>query len=175
MADLVNKQSDNPEDEPRLDEATLGQKLASLDARSQGFQYSHTEMETITLEDGEEKGEEVEVPKGKPVMKDMSYHELEILQEYTKLPLVSKRYDQFEPYAATQEWVVVIGGETEGISGAAIKFTHAHLGERIFVPLRCEIDSLNVVSATSVILFEIQRQLERKLSQEQSKSRENMT
>ena len=54
-----------------------------------------------------------------------------------------------------QELVVVVGGETEGVSREAKMYTHSNLGERLFVPLKNEVDSLNVACAASVILFEI--------------------
>ena len=59
-----------------------------------------------------------------------------------------------------QELVLVIGGETHGVSERARKFAHEHLGERVHVPLANSMDSLNVVSAASVILFEIKRAVE---------------
>jgi tRNA G18 (ribose-2'-O)-methylase SpoU len=56
------------------------------------------------------------------------------------------------------ELVVVIGGETHGVSAAAYKFAHSNHGEKVFVPLRNNIESLNAASAASVIMFEIQKQ-----------------
>ena len=91
---------------------------------------------------------------------DLSYQDPEILEAYAELPLVSKNYYDFERFNEDQEILLVIGGETEGISPSAVKFCHHHLGERLCVPLRRKtVESLNVVSATSVILFEIQRKL----------------
>ncbi len=106
---------------------------------------------------------------------DLSYYDEDILAKYDALPLVSRYYDQvseweylaliiqmliifalqFVRHNSDQELVVVIGGETEGISAQAKKYAHTHLGERIYVPLDNDVDSLNVVSATSVILFEL--------------------
>ncbi len=91
--------------------------------------------------------------------RDCSFNEEELVQAYAALPLVSKEYSRFERYNSQQELVVVIGGETEGVSDCAKKFTHSHLGERIYIPLRNSMDSLNVVSATSVVLFELQKSL----------------
>lgn len=61
-----------------------------------------------------------------------------------------------------EEVVVVVGGEAEGLSACAKKLAHTHLGERVFVPLRNGVDSLNVASAASVILFHIAEALEDK-------------
>ena len=52
---------------------------------------------------------------------------------------------------------MVIGGETEGISERTKKYAHENGGERLFIPLENGVDSLNVASAASVILFEISR------------------
>ena len=52
---------------------------------------------------------------------------------------------------------MVIGGEAEGISDRAKKYAHENGGERLFIPLENGVDSLNVASAASVILFEISR------------------
>ena len=92
--------------------------------------------------------------------RDMSYHEGELLQEFCRLPLPCKPYTEFRRFAPGQELVLVIGGETHGVSERARKFAHEHLGERVHVPLANSMDSLNVVSAASVILFEIKRAVE---------------
>ena len=57
--------------------------------------------------------------------------------------------------------MVVIGGETSGVSAASKKFAHSHWAERIFVPLENGVDSLNVASAASVILFEMAKVIRR--------------
>ena len=81
----------------------------------------------------------------------LPYHRLELCQ---RNPRDSKD---------NQDLVVVVGGETHGVSSAAYKFAHNHLGEKIFVPLMNGIESLNAASAASVIMFEIQKKfLERK-------------
>ena len=97
-----------------------------------------------------------------PVVKgygDFSYYEEELVQEYSSLPFASKPFHEFQTYEGYQEIVIIIGGETEGVSGRAKKLVHNRLGERIFVPLLNDMDSLNVACATSVILFEIRKHL----------------
>ncbi len=91
--------------------------------------------------------------------RDFSYYEEDIIAEYGSLPLISKEYQDFSTSFAGQELVVVIGGETEGISPQAKKFAHSYLGERVFIPLSSGMDSLNVASAASVILFEIRKKV----------------
>ena len=56
---------------------------------------------------------------------------------------------------------MVVGGETEGVSGAAYMFCHRQgSGARMFVPLMNDINSLNVISAASLVLFKVRQALE---------------
>lgn len=57
------------------------------------------------------------------------------------------------------EIVLVIGGETEGISEECYQFATERNGVRLNVPLNNNIDSLNSNTALAVIAFEIKRQL----------------
>merc|ERR1712226_1070642 len=85
---------------------------------------------------------------------DLSYEDSELMQEFSELPLVSKSYrNAVIDGKSIAETVVVIGGETHGISSEAKAFTHRNYGERLYIPMANKgINSLNVVSATSVIL-----------------------
>lgn len=56
--------------------------------------------------------------------------------------------------------VVVIGGETHGISTEAYQLLDSNvLGKCIHIPLATEVESLNTASALAVILFEIKKQM----------------
>lgn len=101
--------------------------------------------------------------------RDYSYLEQELLEEYRSVPLPAVPYHQLElcpnqdDAKASLDLVVVVGGETLGVSSAAYKFAHNNLGEKVFVPLMNGIESLNAASAASVIMFEIQKKfIERK-------------
>lgn len=54
---------------------------------------------------------------------------------------------------------IVIGGETEGVCPTAYEVAAKTNGSRITIPLANDVDSLNSVSAASIIMFEIRKQL----------------
>lgn len=62
-------------------------------------------------------------------------------------------------YNLCKHVVVIIGGETEGISADAYSFAARYQGARINVPMSNEVDSLNTGTALGIICFEIKRQL----------------
>jgi len=88
-----------------------------------------------------------------------------LLSQYQELPLPTVPYDKFAICGGSPEiqkdfeLVVVIGGETHGVSAEAYKFAHSNHGEKIYIPLRNSIESLNAASAASVIMFEIQKKI----------------
>ena len=49
----------------------------------------------------------------------------------------------------------------QGVSSAAYMFCHHHSGSRLHVPLRNCVNSLNVISAASLVLFKVQEVLDR--------------
>lgn len=78
--------------------------------------------------------------------------------------LVKKLTSQLpvEPYHKLQftqkEAVLVVGGETEGVSLESCKLLRARNCIRVHVPLTNDIDSLNVGVAVGIITFEMKRQ-----------------
>lgn len=94
-----------------------------------------------------------------------------IVGEFKQLPPPTIDYTKFKLQAGFKEVVVVIGGETEGVSGAAYRLCHRLGGTRLHIPLRNSVNSLNVISASSVILFRIQQViLEQDLAAEGTKN-----
>lgn len=81
----------------------------------------------------------------------------------TKL-LVKKLISQLpvKPYYALdfteREIVLVIGGETEGISLESCKLLRARNCTRVNIPLTNDVDSLNVGVAVGIVTFEMRRQ-----------------
>lgn len=78
--------------------------------------------------------------------------------------LVKKLISQLpvEPYYTLdftkREIILVIGGETEGVSLESCKLLHARNCVRVNVPLTNGVDSLNVGVAVGIVTFEMKRQ-----------------
>lgn len=67
-------------------------------------------------------------------------------------------------FTSSKHIVLIIGGETEGISEESYKLASEFKGVRLNVPLNNNIESLNTGTALGVIAFEIKRQLIKNLS-----------
>jgi len=83
------------------------------------------------------------------------YNNQELCDSYKSLPLETVHQRDLTDFPGFKEAVVVIGGETEGVSGQAHMFCHKHEGIKLHVPLRNNVNSLNVISAASIVLFTV--------------------
>lgn len=77
----------------------------------------------------------------------------EIVQSVPVLPYYSVNF------CNAQHVVLIVGGETEGISAESYELASELKGVRLNVPLSNEVDSLNTGTALGIIAFEIKRQL----------------
>ncbi|XP_073972463.1 rRNA methyltransferase 3A, mitochondrial isoform X2 [Rhodnius prolixus] len=106
-----------------------------------------------------------------PILEDITWNDLtkQLTDEKnTKLLLAVNQpsttilrclpYFQVE-YNKSDNIIIVVGGETEGLSEEVFKIARTFHGKALNIPLSNNIESLNCVSAVSVILFEIKRQL----------------
>ena len=84
---------------------------------------------------------------------NLSFCDPEILDQYAKLPLENITLNNLN-FPTNSEIVLVFGGETHGISLMARKLALDNYGASIYVPLKNQIDSLNVACAASVILYQ---------------------
>ena len=91
---------------------------------------------------------------------ERSYSNPELCERYRGVPLATIRASELTSLTGFTEAVVVVGGETEGVSDAAHMFCHRHQGARLSVPLRNNVNSLNVISAASLVLFRVRDALE---------------
>jgi len=132
LADLQSEQTS-------LDESERNKQLLELDAES-------ADLEQIQFAEGDLKV-------------DMSYSDEVLNRRYRVLSAHSQSYTEFTLNPGCREAVVVVGGETEGVSDSAYKFCHKLNGSRLHIPLRNGMNSLNVVSAASIVLFRVQQSL----------------
>jgi len=104
------------------------------------------ELEAVSSEEGE----------------DIAYHNQELCMRYRELPVRTKTYSEFDIEPGYEEVVVVVGGETEGVSDAAYMFCHKNNGTKLHIPLCNFVNSLNVISAATLVLFKVQEVLARR-------------
>lgn len=93
---------------------------------------------------------ELIIPKNKKMMK-------ELMLRIPIVPYYSIDYTR-------KECVIIISGETEGLSFDSFKFLTNQKGIRINIPLAEGIDSLNAGVALGIVTFEIRRQFMKKQS-----------
>ena len=91
---------------------------------------------------------------------EASYRNPELCDRYKSLPLATIQHGDLTQLPRFREAMVVVGGETEGVSGAAHMFCHRNQGARLSVSLRNNVNSLNVISAASLVLFRVRDALE---------------
>ena len=91
---------------------------------------------------------------------EASYRNPELCDRYKSVPLATIQHGDLTQLPGFREAVVVVGGETEGVSGAAHMFCHRNQGARLSVSLRNNVNSLNVISAASLVLFRVRDALE---------------
>jgi tRNA C32,U32 (ribose-2'-O)-methylase TrmJ len=75
-------------------------------------------------------------------------------------------------YTNQSSVILVVGGETEGLSINAFRLARDRYGVRLNVPLSNNVESLNSGTALGIIVFEMKRQFLRKL---QHRSGEDIT
>ena len=84
-----------------------------------------------------------------------------VVTNVAKLPLVPYYGMEFTKAGSV---VLIVGGETEGISEEAYEFACKRSGIRLNIPLAGRVDSLNTGVALGIIVFEMKRQLLRNVA-----------
>lgn len=114
----------------------------------------HVDDEYSDLEDGPG---EYEIDQSTGLIMDSLYDDDAKLEKYSRLKLPLIPYTDIG-VSDSRDIVLVIGGETHGLSNAALKLAYDCDGCRVNIPMTKGSDSLNAAIATSIIAFEIRRQ-----------------
>jgi len=89
---------------------------------------------------------------------DYSFDDEEMVEKFSRCHLEETPVSQMAMNDPKVHMVVVIGGETEGVSRKAHMFAHQAGGVRAFIPLFNSMESLNNLSAASILLYHCQMQ-----------------
>jgi tRNA G18 (ribose-2'-O)-methylase SpoU len=95
------------------------------------------------------------------ILRDNSYEDIDNqLIKYRNSSIGLNTYSDAKFYALgiERKSVLVIGGETHGLSDQSYKLAYDYIGRRIKIPLAFGVDSLNSAVAAAVILYEMKRQ-----------------
>lgn len=99
---------------------------------------------------------------------DSSYRNFDVLNVYRKAPLAVEFYDNVN--YTDKHAVLLISGETSGLSLPARKLAYDHYGACVRIPMEAEVESLNCAVAGSIIMYEIAKQYRHlKVAMEQNK------
>ena len=77
---------------------------------------------------------------------------------FSKAPLEVIEYDRIS--YTDKHIVLVIGGETTGVSAEARKLAFDHYGQCVFIPMGDGVDSLNSAVSGSILMYEVWRQIQ---------------
>lgn len=79
------------------------------------------------------------------------------MRQVTNVPIVPYHKITYKQY---DSFVIVVGGETEGLSEQSFLYAQEKKGVRVNIPIAPVVNSLNAATALGIITFEIKRQLE---------------
>ena len=75
---------------------------------------------------------------------------------FKQAPLNTSNYDEVD--YVNRHTVIVIGGETKGISVNARKLAYSNYGQCVTIPMMADVESLNCSVAGSIVLYEASKQ-----------------
>lgn len=78
------------------------------------------------------------------------------LSLFKQAPLNTNNYDEVD--YVNKHTVIVIGGETQGISVHARKLAYSNYGQCVTIPMMADVESLNCSVAGSIVLYEASKQ-----------------
>lgn len=123
----------------------------------EGDESSDSEQEDEDDDEEEDPRFRTQAPDGQGLRVDKSYQDMEELEECAEVALPHHEYAAVQ-YAPTPS-VLVVGGETQGLSLQAHKLAVECVGARVHVPASNGVESLNTAVAASIILYEMRRQM----------------
>lgn len=86
------------------------------------------------------------------------HNEVNVFRKTTPFELPVVPYDEVD-YCKTTPLIIVLGGETHGLSDDAYEFARTRKGVRVNIPLQNGIESLNTGTATGILCFEVRKQM----------------
>ncbi|CAG9862820.1 unnamed protein product [Phyllotreta striolata] len=86
---------------------------------------------------------------------DEKYDEMVLRNVINSIPVIPYYSANF---SQAEHNVLIVGGETEGVSEQSYKLVSQMKGTRLNIPLGNDVDSLNVGTALGILVFEIKRQ-----------------
>lgn len=99
----------------------------------------------------------IETADGRRLTVDKSYRDVDELEDCSEVGV--PHYEYTAAKYTNVPSVLVVGGETQGLSLQAHKLAVDCIGARVHVPANNGIDSLNTAIAASIILYEMRRQM----------------
>lgn len=93
---------------------------------------------------------------------DQSFMNKNRLKMYEEVPLSVSLYSEMD-FTAQGHTVLIVGGETKGISVQSRKLAFDNYGQCVMLPMATGVNSLNSSIAGSVLLYEIHRQYSEKV------------
>lgn len=133
--------------------------IADVHTDNTQFDALERNRELLELEEAAARLGHIEPKDDDDLKLDLSYLDPELTRRYREVAVDTQPYTHFNLNPGCREAVVLIGGETEGVSDAAYRFCHKLNGSRLHIPLRNGVNSLNVISAASIVLFRVQQAL----------------
>lgn len=85
-------------------------------------------------------------------------NEVNVFRKITPIELPTISYYEMD-YCKTTPLILVIGGETHGLSDEAYEFARRQHGIRLNIPLLNGIESLNSATAVGILCFEARKQM----------------
>jgi tRNA G18 (ribose-2'-O)-methylase SpoU len=90
------------------------------------------------------------------IEEEPSYRSFKVLSAYKNAPINNIVYDKVD--YSNKHTVLVISGETSGLSLPAKKLAYDHFGECVHLPMTGGVESLNCAIAGSIVMYEVAKQ-----------------